>query len=152
MSAGTMARVALAGVVILGVGYAGLQLAGQAASSSNELAKARKYKLQDGRAVVVLQLCWYPNDRARVSVGWSLGGGGDIDHVGPPLTCGTPWQRKAVLDPGARVALGWTLATGPVSKFKYRISVNNRPRIEGDETANTRMYACIVGMPPCEIP
>lgn len=148
--------VVVGGAVVLALGWAGLQAVpdtGSRPSSSRDMAKPRKYKLQDGRAVVVLQLCWYPADRAQVSVGWSLGAAGEsVDHVGPPLNCQTPWQRKGVLDPGQRVALGWTVAVGPISKIKYRVTVNNRTRIEGDETAGMRMYACIIGRPPCEIP
>lgn len=148
--------VAVGGAVVLALGYAGLQVATPRAapSSSQEMAKPRKYKLQDGRAVVVLQLCWYPSAKAQVDVGYALGQavGLNYDRVGPPLNCQTPWQRKAVLDPGARVTLAWTLNLGPVSKFRYRVTVNNRPRIEGEETASARVYTCFIGSPPCELP
>lgn len=150
---------AIVGSLVLVSGYAGLQVATDnlaPRSSSQEMAKPRKYRLPDDpgqRGVVVLQLCWYPAESAQVSVGWSLGAlGTSVDNVGVPLNCQTPWQRKAVLGRGERAALGWTLAKGPVSKFKYRVTVNNRPRIDGTETAGTRMYACIVGTPPCELP
>lgn len=145
----TMAVATLLAVVF---GYAVLQVIPWPGTDPREMAKPRKYKPQPGRAVVVLQLCWSPAAQAQLDVGWALGGGGSSDRVGVPLTCATPWQRRAVLDPGANVLLGWTLLRGPVSRFQYRITVNNRARIQGSETANTRMFGCVVGKPPCEIP
>lgn len=153
-------KTAVASVVAAGIlmaGYAGLQVASERApSSSRDMAKPRKYKVPEGedRAVVVLQVCWYPADKATVTVGWSLGAVAvNLDRVGPPLNCQTPWQRKAVLDRGQRAAVGWTLnGGGPVAKFQWRITVNNRQRLGGDSPANAGMYFCIIGQPPCQLP
>jgi hypothetical protein len=125
-------------------------------SSSAALAKPRKYHLEeepDQRARVILQACWWPNDKAQLSVAWGLGASGtSADKVGAPLTCVTPWQRTAVLGLGDRVTLGWTVIAGPVSKVKYRITINNRARVEDGSERNTFIYSCVLGVPPCELP
>lgn len=146
---------AVASLVVLAGGYVVVdQVRHQ--PTTQELAKPRKYRLDEKpeeRGVVVIQLCWLPKGDAQFSVGWALGSvSTSIDRVGPPLTCQTPWARKAVLGKGDRVTIGWTLISGPVSKVKYRISINNRPRIEVETMKNTLMYSCTVGTPPCELP
>jgi hypothetical protein len=102
----------------------------------------------DGRFYAVVQLCWRP---AQVSghIGYIIGpidqavGANDVD-------CRTPFERKGLVSPGDRVSVSWaTDAVTTLAGTKYRIVINNRVAIEGEDRATVKLYACIVGTPPC---
>lgn len=120
--------------------------------SSSEMAPARKVRVPDDteRARVVIQACWYPaSGDQQVTVPWKLGSELQYDVVGPPLNCQTPWARSALLKRGDTIWVGWILNKGPVSKFKARITVNNRVAIDVTGSVDRAAYQCVLGAPPC---
>jgi hypothetical protein len=149
---------ALVGALVLGLGYAGLQAAPwPAPRSSSEMARPRKMKIpaERNRGRVIVQMCWYPAEKAQISIGWKLGpasNGLTFDRVGAPLNCGTPWQRTAVLTEGDSAIVSWSTLVGPVSKYKIRFTVNNRVRIDVTTTEGAGARSCVIGAPPCELP
>jgi hypothetical protein len=151
-----MTRVVVSGAVAL-MGLAGLQVftgwpGERPRSSSQEMAKPRKLKVPDeqDRAVVAIQVCWYPSTgNQMLLVPWSLGTEPQQDVVGPPLTCQTPWMRSAKVRRGDRIMVGWILSTGTISKFQARVTVNNRQAMYALDAQNRLKLECVAGVPPC---
>jgi hypothetical protein len=107
----------------------------------------------DGRVYAVVQLCWEPAGTAKGSPHAVLG---PLDRGETNVSigsCSKPWQRKGLVGEGNRVALAWVMnAEAPARVVRWRITLNNRQRMGGNETAQHRLFACVVGTPPCELP
>jgi hypothetical protein len=152
---------ALGSLLALVVGGVGLSLTQgdlpfAAPRTSSEMAKPRKMKIpEDGRARVIIQMCWYPAEKKQVNIGWKLGpttNGLTFERVGDPLNCNTPWSHTAVLSVGDSAIVSWSTLIGPIAKYKARITVNNRPRIDVSTVEGTGARQCVIGTPPCELP
>lgn len=106
----------------------------------------------DGRTYAVIQLCWEP----ATSVGSPHIVIGPLDrgvtNLSAPV-CTDPWIRKGLVSVGDRVALAWVMNAEARAKIvRWRITLNNRMRMEGADEAQSKLYACVVGTPPCELP
>jgi hypothetical protein len=147
---GTVLAVLALGVIQVGTG--GWPVNESKSGGSQEMARARKVKIPEDRdkARVYIQVCYYPAEAPRqVTVPWKLGSELQYDIVGPPLNCQTPWARSALLKRGDTIMVGWILNTGTVSKFKARVTVNNRVAIDATDVINRAEYTCVLGAPPC---
>lgn len=151
--------VVLGGTALAVLGYAGLQLGTQGVwpggqtSSSREMAKPRKVKVpaaNTDEAVAVIQVCFFPSwSGQRVTVPWALGTDTQYATAAAPLTCQTPWARSSKVRRGDTLMVGWVLEKGPVSKFKARITINNRQAMDTTDTIDRMKLTCVAGTPPC---
>ena len=107
----------------------------------------------DGRVRAVVQLCWEPAGTAKGAPHAVLG---PLDRGETNVSigsCNKPWARTGLVGPGDRVAVAWVMnADAPARVIRWRITVNNRQRMGGNETAQHKLLACVVGQPPCELP
>jgi hypothetical protein len=102
----------------------------------------------DDRVYAIIQLCWRPG-RIAGTVHFQLGPLERVEAAGD-MDCRDPWQRKGLVKAGDRLVVGW--AVDPHSALRmvhYRITVDNIQRMDGEDMASSKTYACIVGKPPC---
>lgn len=148
MKTRTAAHTFLVGVLLL-AGYAAMNTVTREPRTTNTMPKPKHLAPNaDGRVYAVVQLCWRPAEE-RGTVHYVIGPIDRVDGVFN-LDCREPFQRKGLVSNGDRVAISW--AMGPDTTLrgvKYRITINNRTAMEGEDPRTTKLYGCIVGVPPC---
>lgn len=139
----------MAGVVLAGGAYVVLnQVARQPNTTLTMPAPKHLAPNADGRVYAVIQVCWRPS-QVSGSVAYTIG---PINQAtaGDGLDCRAPLLRKGLVSNGDRVAVGWMVDPGQALRMvHYRITINNRQAMDGEDRATTKLYACIVGVPPC---
>lgn len=108
----------------------------------------------DGRAVVQLQLCWFPEHVGGV-VRSTIGAAQRAD-VEFDIPCSRPWTTQGLVQHGDRIALGWTMnppQIGPGGRtarvVDYRVSVNGREVRRKTVKTGNGQFECMAGIPPC---
>lgn len=142
---------AVVGIAALAVAYQAGAVPGlRQQRTTQDLPRAKTYRANpDGRVYAVVQVCWEPSD-AVGALHTILGplDRGDTNVSAP--TCAKPYARRGLVSPGDRVAVAWVLnAESRAKVVRWRITIDNVPRMGGNETKQSMLNACIVGTPPC---
>lgn len=121
--------------------------------TSQNMPPAKQPTGRDGRVYATVQLCWEPAATAQGAPHAVLGPLDRGETNVSIASCGRPWARKGLVSMGDRVAVAWVMnAEAPARVVRWRITLNKRERMGGNASAQHQLNACVVGIPPCELP
>lgn len=141
-------RVTVAAVLLAG-GYVVVNQLARQPNTTMTMPRPKSYPPNaDGRVYAVIQLCWRPA-QVKGAVHYIIG---SIDQalIADNLDCRVPFQRKGLVSNGDRLAIAWAVDPGQSLRMvHYRFTINGHPAMDGEDMASSKLYACIVGTPPC---
>lgn len=110
-------------------------------------------KPNDGRAIVQLQLCWFP-ERLGGVIRSQIGPAQKAD-VEFQIPCGQPWYTQGLASKGERISLGWTMnpqskSDARIVEVDYRVTINGKERVRRNRKVANGLFECAVGVPPCQ--
>lgn len=144
----TLTRAGLAGIIAVAIVYTALNALG----ANDPMPRPRRTAThEDGRVVVTLQLCWWPDQVGGV-INTVIASARKTD-VQFTIDCHHPWTTSGLVARGDRVWLGWIMnPSSPASRtVDFQVTINNRRVKRATRNVGNGGFECMVGVPPCTL-
>lgn len=143
----TLTKAGLFGALVLAVAYGALSVLG----GPDPMPRPRRTAVhEDGRVMVTLQLCWWPDSVGGV-ISTQIAQLQKTD-VQFNVECHRPWTTTGLVGRGDRIMLKWIMnpSASPASRtVDFRVTINNREVKRAQRKVANGSFECMVGVPPC---